>query len=179
MCVCPTYQPNRRLHLPAPFSHVLRRVNCLTIPTATCHLADWQRNANNTSNDSPLLRFRLFLVAQVPTPFSQLPQTSAMTSTSQRQKGSDCALSALDVVIQVLSLAKDSCGIPPAQAVFGIANAILSMIRVRFSPLFRGGFLSPSCLGLIGQQTGLCRLWASLWKCIQSTRAGIEGEAIE
>ena len=58
-----------------------------------------------------------------------------MASTSQRQKGRDRALSALDAVIQVLSLAKDSCGIPPAQAVFGVASALLAMIKVRFSPI--------------------------------------------
>jgi hypothetical protein len=58
--------------------------------------------------------------------------TMASTSTSQRPKGHDSALSTLDVLIQVLTIAKDTCGIPPAQVAFGSAVALLTMIRVRF-----------------------------------------------
>ena len=101
-----------------------------------------------------------------------------MASTSQKQKRRDRTLPALDAVIQVLSLAKDSCGIPPAQAVFGVASAILAMIRVRFTPLYHGGFLSRNCSGFVGQQRGLCRFWASMRQCFQSSRSGFEGEAI-
>ena len=53
-------------------------------------------------------------------------------STSQPPKGRDGALSALDVLIQVLSLAKDTCGITPAQIALGSAVVLLTMIRVRF-----------------------------------------------
>ena len=53
-----------------------------------------------------------------------------MASTSQRPKGRDNVLSALDIVIQTLTLAKDTCGIPPAQVAFGTAVALLAMIRV-------------------------------------------------
>ena len=56
-----------------------------------------------------------------------------MSSASQRPKGRDGALSALDVLIQVLTLAKDTCGIPPAQVAFGSAVALLNMIRVCFT----------------------------------------------
>ena len=101
-----------------------------------------------------------------------------MTSTSQRQKGRDRALSALDAVVQVLRLASDSCGIPPAQAVFGVASAILAMIRVCFSPFCHGRFLSRSCPGLLGQQTGLCGFWAGMRQWIQSSRPGVEGKTI-
>jgi hypothetical protein len=55
-----------------------------------------------------------------------------MALASQRPKGRDGVLSTLDVVIQTLNLAKDACGIPPAQAVFGSVSALLTMIRVRF-----------------------------------------------
>ena len=48
----------------------------------------------------------------------------------QQPKGRDGVLSALDVLIQALNLAKDSCGIPPAQVAFGSASVLLSMIRV-------------------------------------------------
>ena len=59
-----------------------------------------------------------------------------MASTSQQQKGRDGALSTLDALIQILSLAKDTCGIPPAQIALGSAVVLLSMIRVPL-PLFR------------------------------------------
>lgn len=55
-----------------------------------------------------------------------------MTSTTQQPIGRDGVLSALDIVIQGLNLAKDACGIPPAQVVFGSVSALLTMIRVRF-----------------------------------------------
>jgi hypothetical protein len=55
-----------------------------------------------------------------------------MASTSQQPIGHDGVLSALDIVIQGLNLAKDTCGIPPAQAVFGTVSALLTMIRARF-----------------------------------------------
>jgi hypothetical protein len=54
-----------------------------------------------------------------------------MASTSQRPKGRDGALSALDLLIQTLALAKDACGVPPAQIALGSAVALLTMIRVR------------------------------------------------
>ena len=56
-----------------------------------------------------------------------------MASTSQRPKGRDGSLSTLDGFIQVLSLAKDTCGIPPAQIAIGSAVVLLNMIRVRLS----------------------------------------------
>ena len=39
-------------------------------------------------------------------------------------------ISTLDGLIQVLDLAKDTCGIPPAQAAFGAVSILLTMIRV-------------------------------------------------
>ena len=65
-----------------------------------------------------------------PTVFLHLQRASTMASKSQRPKGRDGLLSTLDVLIQALSLAKDTCGIPPAQIAIGSANALLSMIRV-------------------------------------------------
>ena len=58
-----------------------------------------------------------------------------MASTSQQPKGRDRVIPTLDVFIQVLSIAKDTCGIPPAQVAFGSASVLLSMIRARFSLL--------------------------------------------
>jgi hypothetical protein len=53
-------------------------------------------------------------------------------ASSQQQKGRDGVLSTLDVFIQALNVAKDSCGIPPAQIAFGSASVLLTMIRVYF-----------------------------------------------
>ena len=53
-----------------------------------------------------------------------------MASSSQRPKGRDGLLSTLDVLIQALSLAKDTCAIPPAQVAIGSANVLLTVIRV-------------------------------------------------
>ena len=54
-----------------------------------------------------------------------------MASETHRQEGQDSALSRLNVAIDTLNLAKDICSIAPAQAAFGAASALLTMIRVR------------------------------------------------
>ena len=74
-----------------------------------------------------------------------------MASKFQRPKGRDDALSALDVVIKGLDLAKDACGIPPAQAVFGTVSALLTMIRVRPITSSDDELLVHVCSGLDGQ----------------------------
>jgi hypothetical protein len=55
-----------------------------------------------------------------------------MASVSQPPKGRDGAPSTLDTFIQALKLAKETCGIPPAQVAFGTASALLTIIRVHF-----------------------------------------------
>jgi hypothetical protein len=55
-----------------------------------------------------------------------------MAQTSQPQNGRDVVLPTLDVFIQALNIAKDACGIPPAQIALGSAGTLLTMIRVRF-----------------------------------------------
>ena len=50
----------------------------------------------------------------------------------QQPKGRDGVISTLDVFIQAINVAKDTCGIPPAQIAFGSASVLLTMIRVRF-----------------------------------------------
>ena len=61
---------------------------------------------------------------------SHLQRVLTMASL-QRPKGRDGVISALDVFIQTLCIAKDACGIPPAQVAFGSAGVLLTMIRVR------------------------------------------------
>ena len=55
----------------------------------------------------------------------------------QQKKGRDGILSMLDLVIQTVNLAKDTCGIPPAQVVFGSVSVLLTMIRGRLLPALR------------------------------------------
>ena len=54
-----------------------------------------------------------------------------MASISQRPKARDAILPTLDVSIQALNIARDACGIPPAQIALGSASTLLTMIRAR------------------------------------------------
>ena len=85
-----------------------------------------------------------------------------MASTSQQQTGRDRVLPTLDVFIQVLSIAKDTCGIPPAQIAFGSASVLLSMIRARFPLLSNDALLTPVYPGYDGQRSGFRRPWPGL-----------------
>jgi hypothetical protein len=100
-----------------------------------------------------------------------------MASTSQQQKGRDRVLPTLDVFIQVLNIAKDACGIPPAQIALGSASTLLTMIQVRFPLLLRKDqLLTPAYPGHFGQSSGLCRPWPELRQCVPSTPSAIERE---
>ena len=76
-----------------------------------------------------------------------------MASTSQPAEGRDRVLPTLDVFIQVLNIAKDTCGIPPAQIAFGFASVLLSMIRARFPLMSNDAFLTHVSLGYDGQRS--------------------------
>jgi hypothetical protein len=76
-----------------------------------------------------------------------------MASTSQWP--TDCVPPTLDVFIQVLSIAKDTCGIQPAQVAFGSASIILTVIRVRLPlPRNEDELLTPASLGHYDQRPG-------------------------
>lgn len=53
-----------------------------------------------------------------------------MAPRSQRQKGRDETRSTLDAIIRDLNRAKDTCGIPPAQAAFGSTSDLLTVAGV-------------------------------------------------
>ena len=55
-----------------------------------------------------------------------------MEAKSRRPKGRESAISALNVAIEVLNLAKEVSSITPAKAVFGSVSVILAMIKVGF-----------------------------------------------
>jgi len=53
-----------------------------------------------------------------------------MEAESQRPKGREKTISALNVAIETLNLAKEISSITPAKAVFGSVSVILATIRV-------------------------------------------------
>ena len=108
-----------------------------------------------------------------------LPPAPTMASKLQLLKGRDSTLSKVDVAITTLDLAKDSCGIPPVQVIFGSASALLILIRVLFIPFCDDKLPAHICLGHYGQRTGLCRPWTILHRRVQSPRPRVERETIE
>jgi hypothetical protein len=77
----------------------------------------------------------------VPYRFLESTTSLDMDTTSQRPKGRDGVLSALNVAIEALNLAKEISSITPAKAVFGSVSVLLVMIKVsclivRISRLF-------------------------------------------
>jgi hypothetical protein len=77
------------------------------------------------------------------------PTTSFNDGFIPEPKGRDVVLPTLDVFIQVLTIAKDACGVPPAQVAFSAASSLLTMIRACFSLLYED---TPYvCLGHNGQ----------------------------
>ena len=85
-----------------------------------------------------------------------------MTSTSKQPKGRDGIISTLDVFIQVVNIAKDTCAVPPAQIAFGAASVLLTMIRVHPSLLCENNLPAHTCVGHDGQRSGLRRPWAGV-----------------
>jgi hypothetical protein len=63
-------------------------------------------------------------------------------ASSQHPKARDGVLTSLDLLIQALNIAKDACGVPPAQIAFSSASVLLTMIRVRLSLLREGEHLT-------------------------------------
>ena len=53
-----------------------------------------------------------------------------MATESPQPKGRDRTLPALDVLIQILEVAKVACVFPPAQVAIGSTSALLMVIRV-------------------------------------------------
>ena len=55
-----------------------------------------------------------------------------MDAKSRQPKGRDNTVSALNVAIEALNLAKEASSITPAKAVFGTVTIMLTMIKVSF-----------------------------------------------
>ena len=79
-----------------------------------------------------------------------------MATKPKQPKGHDKTISALNVAIEAMNLAKEVSSITPAKAVFGSVSVLLTMIKVG-SPLFYSrAFQAHVWPGLYAQQTGLC-----------------------
>jgi hypothetical protein len=74
--------------------------------------------------------------------FSLHPPPVSTMASSRQPKGRDGVLKALNLFIKTLYVAKDACGIPPAQVAFGSAGVLWTMIRVRLSLLCGGDLLA-------------------------------------
>ena len=113
-----------------------QKIFLVSIGTVKCCIshqmtASERGTALGQHNRSPVLGFGDFLAASCCTvPHTCYLRLSTMTSESPDSKGRDNTISTLDGLIQVLGLAKDTCGIPPAQAAFGAVSALLTIIRV-------------------------------------------------
>jgi len=59
-----------------------------------------------------------------------------MEAESQRHKGRDSTISALNGAIEAVNLAKEVSSIPLAKAVFGSVSIVLAMIRVSLLLVF-------------------------------------------
>lgn len=77
-----------------------------------------------------------------------------MQASSQRPKERGGVLSTLNVAIEALNLAQESCSITPAKAAFGSVSALLTMIRV-CSLLLDCGVPIHITPGVYGQRTRL------------------------
>ena len=63
---------------------------------------------------------------------SQLPRTLTMEPESQRPKGREAAISALNAAIGAMNLAEKISTIAPAKTVLGSVSTLLTLIRVCF-----------------------------------------------
>ena len=97
-----------------------------------------------------------------------------MSDNSQRPKGRDGALSMLNVAIDGLNLVKELSSVTPAKAVCGSVAVLLTMIRVKFLPVFDEMFQVHVLSGHDGQRSGLCRPRVILCRYLSSPGPGNE-----
>jgi len=102
-----------------------------------------------------------------------------METESQRPKEREGAISALNVAIETMNLAKEVSSITPAKAVFGSVSVVLTMTRVSFLLVCVDRLEADMVLGLDDQPGGLRRTGASLRRCLYYPRPGTEREEVE
>ena len=101
-----------------------------------------------------------------------------MASQPQRTKRHNNLLPKLDAAINLLSSAKDICGVAPAQIALGSACVLLTAIRVCSLLFFDDELPVDVYSGYRGQQTRLCRSRTVLRRRVQGPRPGVEWEKI-
>ena len=109
---------------------------------------------------------------------SPLPRISTMSDKCQQPQGQDGALSALNVAIDGLNLAKEVVSITPAKAVIGSVAILLAMIRVSLLLLYGNIFQVHTSSGHDGQRSGLRRSRDVLCRYLQSPQARNGGKEI-
>lgn len=80
-----------------------------------------------------------------------------MSAESRQSKKREVILAGLDITIQVLSIAKDICSVPPAQIALGSACALLTIIKAGSLLFFNGELFIHVYSGHHGHQTRLSR----------------------
>jgi hypothetical protein len=102
-----------------------------------------------------------------------------MASTSQPQKGRDGALTTLNVSIQALDIAKDACGIPPAQLALGSASVLLTMIRVSFLCSAKTNFRLTSIQDTMSNIQGYVKLGQACGDVCQKLYRRLKGRQLD
>ena len=80
-----------------------------------------------------------------------------MSAESRKSKRRDGVLAGLDVATQLLSVAKDACGFPPAQIALGAVCTLLTIIKVHSLLYLEERRPVHVYSGYHGQQTGFSR----------------------
>ena len=101
-----------------------------------------------------------------------------MTDDLKRPKGRGRVISALNMAIDGLNIAKEATNNTPINPIFGSVTILLTMIRVSFFLSRDEAFQAHTRSGHDGQRTGLCRYRAILRRYLQSARAGNGGKEV-
>ena len=103
-----------------------------------------------------------------------------MSSKPKQKKGRDVALSTLDGVIQALGVAKDVCGVPPAQIALGSACVLLTTIKVRSLPhSSMADFKFTLAQDTMGNKDGYIGLGLSCAEVCKALDRGLKGTGSE
>ena len=102
-----------------------------------------------------------------------------MASDSQRQGGHGSTLSKLNLAIDALSIAKDISTIAPAQAAFGSACALLTIIRVFFSCYAEMDFLLMSLQDFMANEEDYVELGLHCAGICKAIDRGMSGKRLD
>lgn len=101
-----------------------------------------------------------------------------MATKTSKPEGRNDIPSKADTVIQDLSRAQETCGIPPAQVTFASVSDLLTMTGVRSIPSCGNEPPVDGHSELRGPSAGLRRYWVILRRCVSSPRPGAGWETV-